>query len=173
MRQIALLVGALGLAAGTVACGRPSARQATVASDARLPVGAFILSEALIPPILEQCSRVTPPRGEGSWTPTAGDIEQLEKRLPAALRAQPQAEQTDFGGVPIGWWRQYVGIVRDGRRFIYGNFFTAPDPRCPGARTPDYAREVAIICDGGPDFFGVEFDVEAGRFTHFGFNGAV
>jgi len=30
-----------------------------------------------------------------------------------------------------------------------------------------------MVCDGGPAFFGVEYDVAARRFTHFGFNGSL
>jgi hypothetical protein len=30
-----------------------------------------------------------------------------------------------------------------------------------------------IVCDGGPQFFGAEYDVEAGRISHLAFNGSL
>ena len=34
-----------------------------------------------------------------------------------------------------------------------------------------WRREPVIVCDGGPSFFGVEYDVERGQFTHIAYNG--
>ena len=71
------------------------------------------------------------------------------------------------GVPPNGLARQYVGVVRDGRRFIYGNFF----PR--GMYSDNRWREsLIVICDGGPDFFGIEYDVERKEFSHLAFNGS-
>jgi hypothetical protein len=75
-------------------------------------------------------------------------------------------DELDLLAVPNGFTRQYVGIVRNGRRFIYGNFAPAESaPRDP--LTPQ------IICDGGASYFGVEYEPASGRFTHTAFNGAL
>jgi hypothetical protein len=120
--------------------------------------------------LLGQCSRATPPRGEASWQPSGDDIIALEAALPAALRAQPP--RSGLGALdraPAGWRRQYVGIVRGGRRFVYGSFLPADASR---HGDPDrWRREAVIVCDGGPAFFGVEYDVEARRVTHVAYNG--
>ena len=50
--------------------------------------------------------------------------------------------------------------IRGGRRFLYGNFY----PRSADEVSPDpdqWRREPVMVCDGGPAFFGVEYDVEA------------
>jgi hypothetical protein len=104
--------------------------------------------------------------------PGPGDIAALEAALPAALQKQAstnrEAAGEDFSGVATKWNRQYVGLVRGGRRYIYGNFIPRND------RPPDefdWRRTVTMVCDGGPAFFGLEWDVAGRRFTHFAFNG--
>lgn len=67
---------------------------------------------------------------------------------------------------PRGWARQYVGVVRDGRRFIYGNFFPL-DPTLDNR----WREGLIVVCDGGPDYFGVEYDIDRKEFSHLAFNG--
>lgn len=114
--------------------------------------------------MLRQCSRDAPAPGEAGWTPLAGDIIALEAALPTMLAAQI-ARRPAFASAPHGWLRQYVGIVRDGRRTIYGNFV----PK--GAGAGRWRTEPIIVCDGGESFFGAEYDVVAKRFTQVAFNG--
>jgi hypothetical protein len=134
-----------------------------------------ILPESSIPAMLLQCSRSTPTAGERGWQPTADDIVTLEQALPTALRDQPETQGPrhsggpDWSRVPDGWRRQYVGIVRGGRLFVYGNFI--PNAAEPRGAPDDFALTPILVCDGGPAFFGVEYDVEARRFTHIAFNG--
>jgi len=130
----------------------------------RLPAGAYVLPAAKITEMLRQCSRGAPAPGEGSWRPDAASIIALERSLPAALRAHDRDH--DWSGFPQKWARQYVGIVRNGRRIIYGNY--VPGPLGTGSRA---AAEVFMVCDGGPSFFGAEYDVAAGKITHLAFNG--
>ena len=84
--------------------------------------------------------------------------------MPARLAGRPPRNYR-----PEGWTRQYVGIVRDGRRFIYGNFFPRWNP--DDAEIARWRNRPVIVCDGGSSLFGVEYDVEAGRITHLGYNG--
>ena len=138
-----------------------------------LPADAVILPPEAIARLLRQCSRDEPPLGEGDWRPAPEHIAALELALPQALSARRRADHPDWSRAPQGWRRQYVGIVRQGRRFIYGSFY----PRNSGGEFEAWARDwrtvPVIICDGGPSFFGVEYDVEAGRFTHVAFNGSI
>jgi len=132
---------------------------------------AAILPGEMAEGLLRQCSRDAPPMGETTWQPTWNEVERFEAALPGALAANPESpDLVDFH--PTGEWvRQYVGLVRDGRRFIYGNF--APRFRAgSGIPRMDPSRPM-MICDGGPVFFGAEYDVEARRVTHLAFNGAI
>jgi hypothetical protein len=118
--------------------------------------------------MLRQCSRATPKAGESGWTPSLADVAKLEAKLPAALRLMrpdPFARK-ELAELPKGWLRQYVGIVRGGKRYIYGNF--APDTA--GHRSYWHSGPVNI-CDGGPTNFGAEYDVEKDAIDHVAFNG--
>lgn len=166
MRVLALLF-ATGLAA---ACGDALLNNAADASEppaADLPAGAVVFGEREVPALLRQCSREAPARGDGSWQPVAADILALEAALPAELAAH-RFPRVDWSQWPQGWRRQYVGIVRHGRRYIYGNFIPISADHDGRAGTVPM-----IICDGGAVFFGAEYDVAARRFSHLAFNGAV
>ena len=117
--------------------------------------------------LLAQCSRHAPAPGEGGWLPSPGDIARLEGELPTALRTSPNKAGPDLAGAPQGWWRQYVGIVRNGRRSIYGNFFRASYY----SGGDKWRTSPFVVCDGGPTFFGVEYDAEKGKIIDIEFNG--
>jgi len=127
------------------------------------PKGVYVLDARAIPTILGQCSRAVPTAGEAAWTSSAADIAAFERALPAALvKARPKENWAAF---PEAWDREYVGIVRQGKRFVYGNFLVR-DPHI-GINRP------AIVCDGGPPFFGAEWDVQSRTISHLAFNGSV
>lgn len=144
----------LGLAALTTAC----------AGTAPSP-DAAILPETAVPALLRQCSRAAPAAGEGTWTPAWSDVAALEAALPAALAADSLGRTLD-GRPPEGWRRQYVGLVRDGRRYVYGSFLPGRD-----VGRVDWRTQPVMVCDGGSSFFGVEYDVAARRITSLAFNG--
>lgn len=117
---------------------------------------------------LDQCSRASPPAGDGNWTPSWSEVGELEERLPAALQGRP--EMSDLGGSPpTGWYRQYSGITRNGRKYIYGNFFPKREYGADG----DWRANIVSVCDGGPRFFGVGYDPKLKRFEHIAFNGSL
>ena len=142
----------------------------TLAAGDALPDGAAVLPETAIPMMLSQCSRGVPEAGEEGWLPAPQDIRRLEAALPDALAEQrPLARRADLTSLFQDWMRQYVGIVRDGRRYIYGNYWRGRG--ILHGLNVNWRTVPLVVCDGGPTYFGVEYDVEAGRFTHFGFNG--
>jgi hypothetical protein len=120
--------------------------------------------------MLEQCSRDVPAPGEAHWTPNAEDIARLEAALPAALagaRLSADARRV-LAGAPAGWHRQYLGLVRGGRRFLYGNFLVNDGDDDIEAL---WRVRPLTVCDGGAGFFGAEYDVAASTFSHLAFNG--
>jgi hypothetical protein len=130
--------------------------------------GSVILPREAGDRLYDQCSRSTPPAATGFWQPEPHDIARLETVFLQSVAERAAALGLDLSAFSTRWRRQYVGTVHDGRRFIYGNFFPADD-ELPGA---DWRREAIKICDGGPDFFGAEFDVAARTITHLAFNGS-
>jgi hypothetical protein len=109
--------------------------------------------------------------------PDADDIARLEAALPATVGGRAEIRRShypsdpDWTRVPQGWQRQYVGIVRGGRRFIYGNFYPRRSDADIGFAAPDWRTRPTSICDGGAVIFGAEYDVGTGRFTQIDFNG--
>jgi hypothetical protein len=122
--------------------------------------------------LLNQCSRGVPDPIERTWTPAEGDILQLESRLVGYLRAQrPQTHPA--GGPTPDLVRNYAGyVLKGGRRIIYldaaivepGLFGIAPSDALPD-------RPFNGVCDGGPRFSGVEYDVQAKTFSNLLENG--
>ena len=117
--------------------------------------------------LFNQCSRGVPPPGQAEWMPSKADIDAFEAALPKALLERPVAREVDCPKLWSGWRRQYVGVVRGGKRFIYGNFF----PASMAGEFEKWRSEPAELCDGGPSFFGAEFDVAGRRVTQLDFNG--
>jgi hypothetical protein len=125
--------------------------------------------------ILDQCSRETPKPGQSYFRPAAVQIVAFEKVLQVEIDksgvTKNENEWRKSRNLPLrrtvnrDWQRDVVGLVRDGRRYIYGNYY----PLDSG----DFVETPVIVCDGGPMFFGAEYDIKAGKITHLAFNGRV
>ncbi|MDR3159703.1 MAG: hypothetical protein LBU11_12040 [Zoogloeaceae bacterium] len=129
-------------------------------SDAR-----FILPASAGAALLRQCSRATPTNVSGFWEPALAQIEELETRLTAYLAARVKSGEAVPPG-SIAYHRQYVGIISDGARRIYGNFYPGEDFLLEEAMTP------ISVCDGGPAFWGIAYDIETKTFIRPDFNGS-
>jgi hypothetical protein len=115
--------------------------------------------------LTKQCSRNGPAHVTGTWTPDVKQIAELEKDLVAALSKADSPEvfkARDFSHLA----RQYGGIADSVHKLIYVNAFTTRD------NNGDWRKRAVMVCDGGPAFFGVEYDPSAKTFSHFEFNGA-
>jgi hypothetical protein len=138
----------------------------------RTPTGAIILPGSYIDKMLDQCSRSAPTKGEGTWMPSPAAIERVENRLaaelPYALKSQDLSTLDSYPAFPAAFHRQYLGIIRNGRKFIYGNIAQKYE-----GMPLDPMQNIIGVCDGGPVFFGAEFDVSADKFTHWAFNGSL
>ena len=128
-----------------------------------MPAGAVVLPGDAATRLARQCSRASPAGFEATWQPATADIAALEKALPEALATDDRSGWRAASG---DWRRQYVGLVRQGVRTIYGNFIPAT-----AAERGGWRDRPAIICDGGPGFFGVEYDPAAKRFVSIAHNG--
>lgn len=112
--------------------------------------------------LLRQCSRSTPEGATGYWKPTRRDIAELEKHLVPFLKSTPAGS----AALPLtNYHRQYVGFVKDGKRYIYGNFYTP---------SPDFKNEASrpiVVCYGGKHFWDVVYSIETESFNDLQFNG--
>ena len=98
------------------------------------------------------------------WTPSRDDVLAFEQRLGPYL--QQAAPQTDPGALSDlnEYRRQYVGLLVNGQRVIFANFF------CNGNDT-DWQHKIVYPLDGGSCYFEVKYDVETGAFYDLSIHG--
>jgi hypothetical protein len=128
-----------------------------------------ILPQAAAPAMLCQCSRETLGLADSYWAPSKTQIAELEERLPQFLSNNPPMGRPDYWlrQPPHRFIRMYLGVVRADRPRIAVQFVFAK------REIADLSRiTVGTVCDGGPRFFGVEYDVNDGNFVLISYNGA-
>jgi hypothetical protein len=126
----------------------------------------------------QQCSRAS---ATGYWTPVApskNEIKRLEAALPRFMASHKSARWSGRFG---DFHYQYGALIRGPKRLIYVNALADESIRYRGVTengkpfVPDprqvWRRGAEVVCDGGPDYWGVEFDVANGRFQNLDFNG--
>ncbi len=106
--------------------------------------------------VLYLCSRSAPPEYDGTWVAGMDNVAFVEEKLvtehPEILR-NAHVTEAEFRDTFV---REYAGFTRDGVDYLYGSF--GP-------------RSGIALCDGGPRFFGVEFEMPSGVVTHTAYNG--
>ncbi len=129
------------------------------------PSGRFLLHPPAARQIFHQCSRSAPSAKSDLWDPSTKDLDDLEVSLGKYL---DQLDKTGKTIPPKGtkYHRQYVGFVRNGERYIYGNFYPAGDEF-----SIDEARQAVQVCDGGHAFWGIIYRVKTRTFEEPQFNG--
>jgi hypothetical protein len=109
--------------------------------------------------MLRQCSRRTPQKVSSFFTPDASHVTELEARLADYLsRVKPALRFQEYS-------RQYVGFTKDGRQYLYGNFFRSTSSVARASSEP------IIVCDGGESFWGVVYSLDSKTFEDIRFNG--
>ena len=126
---------------------------------------ATLLPEGAAHEVSALCSRDRKPKVDGGWQPTSSDIETMETHFSRIGRlAGNHTLLEDRIAHPSRFFRQYVGVVIGGRRFIYINGIC-------GTKPPKQWREHLVNdCDGGCNW-GVLYDPMSGQFSDFDING--
>src|SRR5215510_893772 len=132
---------------------------AVLLSVAQTNTRSTLLPETEADRATQLCSRPGPPKFQGTWKPTDNDIQSMESRLSRISRLRTQS---GIAGVkiqhPDRYYRQYLGIMIDGRKFVFINAFCDDKP-------PETWRELLVdVCDGGCSW-GVVYDVAKGEFS--------
>jgi hypothetical protein len=99
----------------------------------------------------------------GSWMPSRADISELENRLPDFI-----ARYTPLHRSVAGDYKQYVGIIRGGRRFVFLSAFSSPSdaPRVRG-----WQSKPIIWGGGGDTVWRVQYHPQQKTFEQFEVNG--
>lgn len=188
-RQVArwcLLIAVTGCLIGLSSCDseRPPPDPST--QERTTSLHASVLPESAGPRLLDQCSRPTPKRIRGFWTPSPSLVAELEDDISEFLASVNSSKVGHRSGVTmIGDYRQYVGIVRwNGRRAIYINGFShdylislnkirtevAKNNAGISADSVKWRLVPINVCDGGAAFWGLEYDPSNKEFSNFRFN---
>lgn len=115
--------------------------------------------------VINTCTRNAPALVDGYWTPTSNDVAIAEELFGAFLAESAPCYAKVTPANSKFYRRQYAGFLRGNRRFIYVNLFHQRQIEL----VSDWIFEPVSMCDGGLDYFGVEFDVTSGRFQHLEF----
>jgi hypothetical protein len=126
--------------------------------------------------LLQQCSRSVP-EFESTWTPDEPTLRRFERALGPAL--QKRLDETlvneAYQQQAADFYRQYVGLVVEGRRLVYANGFHRShlrELRVQPPRPPvDWQRVPVNVCDGWTSYFGAVYDPLPDKVTQILFNG--
>lgn len=98
---------------------------------------------------------------EGNWVPTA---EMIARAEPIVLKYIEANDERIFA--KLDRYRcQYVGIVVEGKKRLYCNFFELTEDEA------DWKESFVFVFDGGDMYFQLEYDVESARCLNFAVNG--
>ena len=134
-------------------------------SELLAPNGVVPIAQDRAAELFHQCSRSAPVPGDHLWQPSAAEIAGLEAALPAYV-ADRRSRGEKSPPESVLYHRQYAGFTRGRDRLIYGSFFPAH-----AAAAPRPLSSPVIICDGGPVFWGIVYNVTTRRFEEPQFNG--
>lgn len=137
------------------------------------PNQSIILDSTKAYETVRQCSRYAPTI-EGSWNPSAKQIKELESLLYKVYDLK--AVECCLIGVEIidlnEFYRQYAGIIVDGKKLIYVNAFSKHSfDYSSRLEKFDWKKEPYVVCDGGEFYWGVCYDPITKEFIDLAFNG--
>ncbi len=107
----------------------------------------------------------------GPWKPSADEAKKALAAIQSFLE-RPSTNEWERAEIPkiLQHTREYrvqfVGVVRDGKRLIWCNFFPARD-----GGFKNWQREEVRVLDGGFWFWQIEYDPETGKCLNFSSNG--
>jgi hypothetical protein len=152
--------------------------QTPVALDADM--GVLLHGEQAEWLLVPRCSRRTPVPVDGYWAVSADTIQRLEEALEPVLREA--ISHRDLGTTPNDYYRQYAGAIIGGRpmvyisafhRFVFESARAKPDLDRMTHATEWRTRAIGVtLCDGGPMYWGAEFDPATGEADNVLFSGS-
>jgi len=99
------------------------------------------------------------------WTPTKDQITELEKLIVPFLKNHPPEHEREVN--LSGYGRQYYGVTKGGKKFIFLNAFCDPKSFDEHLKR----KAMVVVMDGGSCYFQVFFDPIKKEFSDLGYNG--
>ncbi len=101
----------------------------------------------------------------GTWQPTKIDIDGLEASLPQVSGLRAENGPASAIAHPEQYFRQYVAVIRKGRKLIYINAFCGDFPEA------NWRQQLVLIADGGNCCWQALYDPVKGEFSALRING--
>ncbi|HYC70287.1 MAG TPA: hypothetical protein VEB66_03710 [Opitutaceae bacterium] len=147
--------------------------------------------------LLLATAEALPPGIEGYWTPSSGQLNNLEAGLAEyaliqrdALSRRYRGGPTDLSALPpwSHYRRQATGVIRSGKRQIFVSYYPYGPPEAHARRDAEHQAkrnkdgrpasldawktEPLTVLDGGPAYFRVLYDCDSRTFVWYEENGA-
>ncbi len=133
----------------------------------------YIMDTAAGKALIRPCSRSAPPAVQGFYVPSPETVQEMEEvfnRL-QDLVARNCCVMGDKLGDIHTYDLQYLGVLIQGKRFIYINAFPKTLAKELLQSHLDPHTTPVVACDGGAGFWGALFEVETKQFSELAFNG--
>ncbi len=154
--RLMLVAGAAALALG---CGSKAPAQTgpavPVTASTNAPANVYVVPS-------DRAAKFYGEKAEGFFTPDDTLISAIEGALPMFLGSSEDQRAQTITPKLDGYKRQYVGVVIDGQRMVFGNFF---------CNTKLSVKQPQLVDDGGSCYFNVLFDVGSRTFPKLRING--
>jgi hypothetical protein len=115
----------------------------------------------------DQVKKTGLPGSTNPWTPTEGQIQELEARLPDYLMSLKDPTAHLIADSLITYHRQYLGLREGAKNLVYVNAFCQEHSSWPS----NWKTEFVFVQDGGPCYFQVYYDPESKVFSRLAVNG--
>lgn len=98
---------------------------------------------------------------QGTWQPTKADIDGIEANLSQVSKLQAENWKSPAIRIdhPETYFRQYIAILRDGKRRIYVNAF------CAKEFLSDWRDRLIVVDDGATCFWQALYDPATKKFS--------
>ena len=96
------------------------------------------------------------------WIPTKEQVFESEERIEQYLKDNPNKKSLNLWQELSKYKRQYVGIVVDGHKRIFCNFYCSDEP---------LSSKPYFVSDGGDCYFQIEYDLNNKNFYNLIVNG--
>lgn len=123
--------------------------------------------------LLIQYSRAVPEKIDSYYNLTAIEIQILENNFKKILKLK--SSLCCMMGLNIqklnSYAFQYVGVIINGKKYIYINAFKVKSNRDLNAYYKEWKVEPVVVFDGGDSFWGALFELETESFSQLSING--
>ena len=124
--------------------------------------------------LIKQCSRFSVEKVDGFFNIVESEITDLEVNFKKLYKLK--STNCCNKGYKISdlkhYGYQYVGVIVNGEKYIYINAFDIESSEM-FLNSDDWKTKPLIICDGGPSYWGVLYNIKKKKFKDLSMNGSI